>query len=1174
MANIAYGEITILDLLDDATYIYYADDDSGGGVSLSPTGKSYIGIYSGSALSTGQPAPDTSEYTNIKGQIKWSKYVGEDGEPGKDGTSVNQNLYTGSAQFSGEWVNKSGWTETEEVDSLGNKIFSKLGPYGGLFQYVNASKGDTFTLSGNVKNSANEKIHFYVVEYDADKNKLAGGESVDRDYRIDVTTQEQRYSGTYTIQREACRYISMRLESENNTNTLYVSSLKLEHGDTATEWCPAINGIISTMTTYQLGESATTAPGGSWSTSPPTLESGKFLWTKTELLLEDGTTSVSYSVGARGEDGQDGDKYLIETSHERILKFKTKQGMEFSPVTLGFSVYELTEDEPIAITFKTNPEEDTQRKASFKIQILASDGVFYNVPEDYDHSNKLIETDQDKTEKIPSFFLLGFYNFLVEQASISTTSLGEDLTKQGYSSVLTALESTSTYIRFVYLENGVEKAFKPVEIANGVSDDMAEFNITATEINAAVQDRVMSFDATGLHILNGGFDIKAENYKKVQFKENEGFSEKVEYYEYDSENKKYILTTDEIRDTTKTYYIKNQDLLLGYLKEGLYVNGTGIFSGEIQASSGSFEGTITASGGEIGGFTIGQDTLTSKDGGLVLQGGGNSKISVDSIELGSNATVTDYIQLGNGVKLYGDSKSSNVFEIKEENGEISTSLLTITRQGNLILGDESSYLVLDGKNRTISTSNYSSSDNIGKGWYLSEGKSYFNDVVVRGKLETAVFETGKVSAVGGILLVRPSTKIESIETVNGKSIIKLEDATGFTGASTNSPEYYYLAATSGEAIYCYTTEKITGGKITLTSEIGDEYINATIVNYGQAGSVGLGINGSTNDGAVPSSSFSVFEWTPELKEENGVTTVDAEKNYRVILGKLPADEKYKDFAGKYGLYAENVLLKGALVAETAGTQKVYSGISTADQDEPPQSSAALFSDSQSEILLWAGAQGTDKEDIEKSNFYVDRNGNLYANSGYFSGTVITDATIETSKLKAAHIIGADDENALIVQDDVGTAFLTSNGDPIMSIGSSGVSIAEGINFSIGNSTFNSGEWSTSSLLISNPEKTNASVKIYLPNSNETSDKGKISFSNSLTEKKDNEPVDQLTEDYAILESQGLHFQANGANILSMTGNDFLVNRDIYLAKDVCYGENVKYKQVVDNGKVIGYDLYI
>jgi hypothetical protein len=38
---------------------------------------------------------------------------------------------------------------------------------------------------------------------------------------------------------------------------------------------------------------------------------------------------------------------------------------------------------------------------------------------------------------------------------------------------------------------------------------------------------------------------------------------------------------------------------------------------------------------------------------------------------------------------------------------------------------------------------------------------------------------------------------------------------------------------------------------------------------------------------------------------------------RVVLGKLPSDKTmYGSIAGTYGLYAENVLLKGALITQT------------------------------------------------------------------------------------------------------------------------------------------------------------------------------------------------------------------------------------------------------------------
>jgi hypothetical protein len=54
--TIARGEITIVDLIDTATYIYYAEDGQGTGATSTPTPDTkYIGIYNGNALTSGRP---------------------------------------------------------------------------------------------------------------------------------------------------------------------------------------------------------------------------------------------------------------------------------------------------------------------------------------------------------------------------------------------------------------------------------------------------------------------------------------------------------------------------------------------------------------------------------------------------------------------------------------------------------------------------------------------------------------------------------------------------------------------------------------------------------------------------------------------------------------------------------------------------------------------------------------------------------------------------------------------------------------------------------------------------------------------------------------------------------------------------------------------------------------
>ena len=66
-------------------------------------------------------------------------------------------------------------------------------------------------------------------------------------------------------------------------------------------------GTAATITTqtvrYQASTSGTTVPSGTWSSTIPTVPQGSYLWTRTELAFNDGTTVTSYSVGRMGIDG-------------------------------------------------------------------------------------------------------------------------------------------------------------------------------------------------------------------------------------------------------------------------------------------------------------------------------------------------------------------------------------------------------------------------------------------------------------------------------------------------------------------------------------------------------------------------------------------------------------------------------------------------------------------------------------------------------------------------------------------------------------------------------------------------------------------------------------------------------------------------------------------------------
>ena len=61
--------------------------------------------------------------------------------------------------------------------------------------------------------------------------------------------------------------------------------------------------LASKSVTYQVSDSGTIIPSGSWGSSIPVVSQGKYLWTKTEVRFNTGDPIVSYSVARMGIDG-------------------------------------------------------------------------------------------------------------------------------------------------------------------------------------------------------------------------------------------------------------------------------------------------------------------------------------------------------------------------------------------------------------------------------------------------------------------------------------------------------------------------------------------------------------------------------------------------------------------------------------------------------------------------------------------------------------------------------------------------------------------------------------------------------------------------------------------------------------------------------------------------------
>lgn len=74
--------------------------------------------------------------------------------------------------------------------------------------------------------------------------------------------------------------------------------IKGDMGDTG---APAT--LVSSVVTYQVGNSGTIIPSGTWSTSIPTVAQGKYLWTREVTQFNTGDPITKYSVSRMGIDG-------------------------------------------------------------------------------------------------------------------------------------------------------------------------------------------------------------------------------------------------------------------------------------------------------------------------------------------------------------------------------------------------------------------------------------------------------------------------------------------------------------------------------------------------------------------------------------------------------------------------------------------------------------------------------------------------------------------------------------------------------------------------------------------------------------------------------------------------------------------------------------------------------
>lgn len=246
------------------TWIKYADDAQGKGISNDPTGKNYVGI------ATNQTSSNESENPE---DYKWSLMKGDKGDPGKDGTSY----YT--------WIKyadtpTSGMSDDPEGKTYMGLAYNKTTP-------TESTNHNDYTWSlikgedGVAGTPGKDGVTYYTwVKYADDVNGTNMSDS----------PTGKKYIGLA---------YNKTTPTESNSSSDY--QWALFRGADGVNGKDGTNGkdgvsVSKVETQYYLSTSETQLTGGSWSTTAPSWEDGKYLWTRLKTTYTNGNSEYSTSV--------------------------------------------------------------------------------------------------------------------------------------------------------------------------------------------------------------------------------------------------------------------------------------------------------------------------------------------------------------------------------------------------------------------------------------------------------------------------------------------------------------------------------------------------------------------------------------------------------------------------------------------------------------------------------------------------------------------------------------------------------------------------------------------------------------------------------------------------------------------------------------------------------------
>ncbi|UQN21485.1 collagen-like protein [Lactiplantibacillus plantarum] len=172
----------------------------------------------------------------------------------------------------------------------------------------------SFTVTANIENSSGASITTIAFDdFVAAMNKAASTIAKgDPGEGLDIKGQVTSVSALPTTANEGNGYL-VNEELYVYTNGVWKDCGPIQgpqgiQGKTGT-------GISSTTIQYQISNSATTTPTGTWSNSLiATTQDNPFLWTQVTLNYDDGTSKSFYLVSSKGDKGDKGDTGTVDNA--------------------------------------------------------------------------------------------------------------------------------------------------------------------------------------------------------------------------------------------------------------------------------------------------------------------------------------------------------------------------------------------------------------------------------------------------------------------------------------------------------------------------------------------------------------------------------------------------------------------------------------------------------------------------------------------------------------------------------------------------------------------------------------------------------------------------------------------------------------------------------------------